>query len=76
MDLTEKEIAILRKMVTGDEISLLSRIANNLHHQWSESPLPKETEWEFIHESIKREERKQALSLFISTIEKLAQHGS
>ena len=72
MELTDKEIAMLRRIVTEDAINLLVRMANGLISNWNSPPLPNESEWELVREAIKREERKNALITFIEQIKKSA----
>ena len=75
MELTDKEVALLRRIVTEDAIELLYRMANGLIHNWNNPPLPTESEWECVRESIKREERKNALVTFMEQIKKSAHNG-
>lgn len=72
MDLTEKEIGMLRRIVTDDAFELLERIGNNLISSWNSGTLPKETEWEAASTAVSREARKTALVAYLETLKGLA----
>lgn len=76
MDLSDKEIAILRRIVTEDAIDILYGIANKLNVQWSVgSVVDEESAHRTLVNAIRKEERAKALSLFLDSVKKLA-HGS
>ncbi len=72
MDLTEKEIGMLRRIVTDDAFELLERIGGNLIANWNSGALPKETEWEAASTAVQREARKTALTAYLETLKQLA----
>ena len=71
---TEKEIQLLRKIVTDDAFELLKHVANTLYRSWTKNPINEETEFLTAKEAIKRAERKEALDLFFKSLEEIA-HG-
>lgn len=74
MEISEKEKGILQKIVTEDTFEIMQRIANALLIKWNQNPVNRETEWTAASDAISREERRNALTSFLKTIEDLA-HG-
>ena len=72
MDITEKEKAMLQKIVTDDVFELMQRIASSMLVNWNRNPINRETEWTAASDAVSREERKMALNSFMQTIEQLS----
>ena len=74
MDLTEKEVGMLRRIVTDDAYNLLIGIGDALVKKWNANPSDNSTEWTMARDATTKEERKKAIDLFLKTINDLA-HG-
>ena len=71
MQLSEKEKSLLKRVVTDQAFDLFDEIKEELSKQWSKSPIQGETSFLVAQESIKRQERKNGIELFIKTIQEL-----
>lgn len=74
MEISEKEKAILQRILTDDAFDIMNRVASAMLSNWNKESLVKETEYLTVVEAVGREERKKALTSFFKTIETLARH--
>jgi thioredoxin-like negative regulator of GroEL len=71
MDISDKDKALLQRLVTDDAFDLMRHIANALLQQWNQNPINENSAFLTAKETIKREERKAALNSFFKTMEEL-----
>jgi len=75
IELNKKDKAILQKALDDNSFVLMQQVASELLAMWASGPVVQETEFKTVAEAIGRDERKRALTVFLTELEKLAFSG-
>lgn len=72
VNLSKKQKTILQKAISEDSFELMQEIASQLLNVWANGPMLKQTAFLTSAEAIGRDERKKALKIFFSELNRLA----
>ncbi len=72
MELKPKDIAILRRIITGDAFELLRIVGNTLVAKWNATSVDEETSFLTYKKFLERQERKNGIELFLKAIQEIA----
>jgi|TARA_R100000501_G_C2624764_1_gene118080 DNA-directed RNA polymerase subunit H (RpoH/RPB5) len=72
MELSRQDKVRLAKVIDESTLKTLKMIARELNNVWSKDSVIKETEHGTVVASVRKEERANALKLYLSELERLA----
>lgn len=70
--LDRKQKTILQRAINDDAFSLMQDIATALLTQWAQGTMMDDTAFKTAANAIKREERKQAIKIYLEELQRLA----